>query len=51
MVARVRIPLGLFRGVAQLVEHGAVNSGVPGSSPGGGVATCTCRLNKNAVAR
>ena len=23
--------------IAQLAEHGAVNSGVPGSSPGGGV--------------
>ena len=24
--------------IAQLAEHGAVNSGVPGSSPGGGVS-------------
>ena len=25
--------------IAQLAEHGAVNSGVPGSSPGGGVGS------------
>ena len=36
--------------VVQSVERRTVNPYVPGSSPGGGVATSTCRLNKNAVA-
>ena len=27
--------------IAQLAEHGAVNSGVPGSSPGGGACPCS----------
>ena len=30
-------PSGSYSLIAQLAEHGAVNSGVPGSSPGGGV--------------